>query len=209
MAEFTPFWEQPSHPGLIRVVKGSRPYTAAAYSLVSLPAGAHFAAITTATSVPHTTYTSVATGSDSRIELNSDLVYCNHSCRPSLVFDMTRFEVRVADDRPLGVGDALTFFYPSTEWDMVQPFSCECGAGDGVCLKRVAGASAIDPEVLLARWWLNEHVRALATEKKKKTAMMRTTMMRTSRGLADATTAGGAGGEAVTAAAAEGPMAAV
>ncbi|KAF4503946.1 hypothetical protein G6O67_008574 [Ophiocordyceps sinensis] len=55
-------------------------------------------------------------------------VYCNHSCSPSLVFDMTRFEVRVSGHGPLSVGDALTFFYPSTEWRMVQPFGCECGA---------------------------------------------------------------------------------
>lgn len=165
MAEFTPFWEQPSHPGLIQVVKGNRPYTSAAYSLVSLPPGALFAHITTATTVAHTTYTSVATGSDSRIELNSDLVYCNHSCQPSLVFDMARLEVRVSDDRPLRPGDALTFFYPSTEWDMVQPFQCECGADDGVCLGRIAGASVVEPELLLAHWWLNEHVRALVADK--------------------------------------------
>ncbi|GJN81944.1 hypothetical protein PLIIFM63780_005480 [Purpureocillium lilacinum] len=165
MAEFTPFWEQPSHPGLIQVVKGNRPYTSAAYSLVLLPPGALFAHITTATTVAHTTYTSVATGSDSRIELNSDLVYCNHSCQPSLVFDMARLEVRVSDDRPLRPGDALTFFYPSTEWDMVQPFRCECGADDGVCLGRVAGASVVEPQLLMARWWLNEHVRDLVADK--------------------------------------------
>ena len=47
------------------------------------------------------------------IELHSDLVFCNHSCRPTLVFDMAKLEVRVADDRPLSVGDDLTFFYPT------------------------------------------------------------------------------------------------
>ncbi|KAB8242433.1 hypothetical protein BDV35DRAFT_366204 [Aspergillus flavus] len=57
---------------------------------------------------------------------------------------MTRFEVRVSDDRPLTVGDELTFFYPSTEWTMVQPFQCGCGAGLRRCLGRVAGASQID-----------------------------------------------------------------
>ena len=28
--------------------------------------------------------------------------------------------------RGIGVGDDLTFFYPSTEWEMAQPFQCTC-----------------------------------------------------------------------------------
>ncbi|OGM49267.1 galactose-proton symport [Aspergillus bombycis] len=157
MAEFIPRWQQPSHPDRLLVVKGDQPYTSSARSLVSLPAGAVFAKITTATPGDHDTYTSVATGIGSRIELNSDLVYCNHSCAPSLVFDMTRFEVRVAEDRPLAVGDELTFFYPSTEWAMVQPFQCACGAGLGKCLGRIAGASQIHSSVL-REYWLNTHI---------------------------------------------------
>lgn len=146
------------------MVNSERAFHAAAQSLISLPAGALFTKITTATPVERTTYTSVATGKDTRVELNSDLVYCNHSCSPSLVFDMVRFEVRVADDRPLRAGDALTFFYPSSEWHMVQPFSCECGAGDK-CLGFIAGSSKVDLSVL-AHYWLNEHIREMADEKR-------------------------------------------
>ncbi|PHH66653.1 hypothetical protein CDD81_6490 [Ophiocordyceps australis] len=163
MAEFTPFWQQPSHPERIKLVKGQQAYHSAVYSLVSLPAGALFAKITTATPVSHTTYTSVATGNDTRIELNSDLVYCNHSCAPSLIFDMTRFEVRVAPDRPLKAGDMLTFFYPSTEWQMVQPFDCECGAGEK-CLGFISGSANVDSSVL-SRYWLNQHIRQLMADK--------------------------------------------
>jgi hypothetical protein len=157
MSESIPTWKQPSHPDLIKVVKGDKPYQAAAYSLVQLPAGSLFAKITTATSVPHDTYTSVSDGPGSRIELNSDLVYCNHSCDPSLVFDMKRFEVRVVDHRDLSPGDALTFFYPSSEWEMVQPFQCECGAGREICLGLIAGAFKLDASVL-RRYWLNDHI---------------------------------------------------
>ncbi|KJZ72706.1 hypothetical protein HIM_07898 [Hirsutella minnesotensis 3608] len=163
MTEFTPFWQQPSHPNRIRVVKGDQPYCSAAFSLVSLPPGTLFAKITTATPVDHTTYTSVATGRSSCIELNSDLVYCNHSCKPSLVFDMTRFEVRVAPERPLKVGDALTFFYPASEWFMVQPFRCECGANED-CLRLIAGSSKIEPSIL-EKYWLNDHIRELLADK--------------------------------------------
>lgn len=164
MTEFTPTWQQPSHPDRLKVAKGDRPYSSAAYSLISLPAGALFAKISTATSAPADTYTSVGDGVNSRIELNSDLVYCNHSCDPSLVFDMANMEVRVADNRPLHVGDALTFFYPSSEWDMVQPFQCECGSGPGKCLGRIAGASKMDPQVLAA-FWLNNHIVNQLSEK--------------------------------------------
>ncbi|PHH66333.1 hypothetical protein CDD82_1551 [Ophiocordyceps australis] len=163
MAQFIPFWQQPSHPDRLNVVKSEQAYHSAAYSLISLPAGALFAKITTAIPVSHTTYTSVATGVDTRIELNSDLVYCNHSCAPSLVVDMACFEVRVAPDRPLEVGDALTFFYPSTEWQMVQPFHCECDAG-GKCLGFISGSANIDSSVL-ARYWLNDHIRQLMADK--------------------------------------------
>ncbi|KAJ6076958.1 hypothetical protein N7499_008939 [Penicillium canescens] len=158
---------QPSHPGRLRVLKGDQPFQSSAQSLIALPAGALFAKITTAIPVgDQRTYTSVATGRNSQIELNSDLVFCNHSCKPSLVFDMKRFEVRVVDDRPLEVGDDLTFFYPSSEWEMVQPFQCQCNAGASHCLGLISGASQIEPSVL-HRYWLNDHIRQLVAEERE------------------------------------------
>ena len=70
---------------------------------------------------------------------------------------MKAFEVRVARDRPLTAGDELTFFYPSTEWDMAQPFTCSCGAPDGRCKGWIAGASRLGKEKLQG-YWLNEHI---------------------------------------------------
>lgn len=69
---------------------------------------------------------------------------------------MGRLEVRVADNRDLHAGDALTFFYPSSEWHMVQPFDCTCGTQK--CLGRITGSSAIEPNVL-ARYWLNDNIK--------------------------------------------------
>ena len=77
------------------------------------------------------------------INLNSDLLYANHSCTPSLVFDTGRMEARVVADRPLRAGDELTFFYPSTEWEMDRPFRCRCGAGKGKCLGWIDGAKVL------------------------------------------------------------------
>jgi len=148
---------QPTHPDLISVEKGVGEFSARAVSLQSLPAGALFAKITGSTRTGQRTYASVQTGESSDIELNSDLVYSNHSCDPSTVFDMAKMEVRVVEGRPLEKGQDITFFYPSTEWDMAQPFECNCGAGNGVCIGTVRGAKYLSDEVL-RRYWLNPHI---------------------------------------------------
>jgi hypothetical protein len=95
------------------------------------------------------------------IELCSDLVYCNHSCSPSLEFDMSKFEVRVARNRPWQWETNLTFFYPSTEWDMVQPFCCICGTER--CLGLITSSENIAPAVR-QQYWLNPHVEDLAAK---------------------------------------------
>ncbi|KAL2819724.1 D-isomer specific 2-hydroxyacid dehydrogenase [Aspergillus granulosus] len=151
-----------THPGLVRVVRSAKAFASGAYSEVSLPAGSLFAKITTAT--PGTkAYTSVQTGRDSHIELNSDLVFCNHSCTPSLNFDMHRMEVRVVEERPLNAGDALTFFYPSSEWEMDQPFQCTCGSGDK-CKGLIEGAKKMSRRDLEG-YWLNPHIEELLRER--------------------------------------------
>jgi len=48
--------------------------------------------------------------------------------------------------KSLKPGDELTFFYPSTEWEMVQPFSCQCGNPD--CLQVIMGAAHLSTETL-------------------------------------------------------------
>lgn len=152
----------PTHPDRLRVNRSTKAFGSGASSLLDLPAGAVFAPINTATPGKKA-YTTVQTGVDSHIELHSDLVYCNHSCAPTLVFDMARMEVRVVDDRPLTVGDALTFFYPSTEWEMDQPFQCTCGAGE--CRGWISGAKTMSSEELEG-YWLNGHIVQLLKQQK-------------------------------------------
>jgi hypothetical protein len=152
----------PTHPDRLHVNRSTEAFGSGAESLVDLPAGALFAKIT-GTTPGKKAYTSVQTGRDSHIELNSDLVYCNHSCAPSVVFDMARMEVRVVDEKPLKKGDALTFFYPSTEWDMDQAFTCTCGAND--CKGWISGAKTMPLEALEG-YWLNEHITELLKERK-------------------------------------------
>ncbi|KAI9848478.1 MAG: hypothetical protein M1838_000522 [Thelocarpon superellum] len=154
----------PSHPSLIEVIRRPGAFTSGAFSLVSLPPGALFARITTATPAPAKAYTSVQISPTEHVELNSDLVYCNHSCEPTVVFDMSQMAVRVVPDRPLKIGDPLTFFYPSTEWNMAQPFTCTCGTV--ACKGWIQGAERMPQEVLDA-YWLNPHIEALLAAREK------------------------------------------
>jgi hypothetical protein len=156
-----------THPDLIKVNKSAEPFASGNISLVDRPAGTHFASIKNATPAARH-YTTVQTSANTHISLNSDLVYCNHSCAPTLIFDMNKFEVRVVDDRPLKAGDPLTFFYPSTEWDMEQPFDCHCGGAEGwPCKGKIQGAKFLSDEDLKG-YWLNKHIKELLAERASK-----------------------------------------
>jgi hypothetical protein len=65
-------------------------------------------------------YSTVQISETKHIELNSDLVFMNHSCDPSTLMDVDRMVVIATRD--IAAGDELTFFYPSTEWDMGKIF---------------------------------------------------------------------------------------
>ena len=78
----------------------------------------------------------------------------NHSCAPTAIVDTTKMEVRAA--KPIMQGTPVTFFYPSTEWDMAQPFDCNCGEKE--CLGTVSGAKHI-PRHILRKYVLNQHIK--------------------------------------------------
>lgn len=91
------------------------------------------------------TYLTVQVGDDKHITLQPEfLQYINHSCDPSAFFDTTTMQLVCLKD--LEPGDEVTFFYPSTEWEMSQPFDCHCGSPE--CLRTISGASQIPGEVL-------------------------------------------------------------
>lgn len=154
--------ENPPLASRLHVQRSEKAFGSRAVSLVNLPAGNLFARITTATPATKA-YSSVQISENDHIELNSDLVYCNHSCDPSLIFDMSKFEIRVAADRDLKKGDVLTFWYPSSEWDMAQPFDCSCGTDR--CQGRISGAKDMDLAVL-REYWLNEHIERMLAARK-------------------------------------------
>ncbi|HEY5811540.1 MAG TPA: SET domain-containing protein-lysine N-methyltransferase, partial [Terrimicrobiaceae bacterium] len=81
------------------------------------------------------------------------LAKLNHSCEPSLVVDTIKKECRAARD--IQPGDELSFFYPSTEWTMDQPFSCTCSSAN--CIGTVEGAAFLKAR-RLKKYWLNRHI---------------------------------------------------
>lgn len=83
-----------------------------------------------------------------------ELEFTNHSCDPNIFFDTSHMLVRSL--RPIAAGEELRFFYPSTEWEMAEPFYCHCGASQ--CLGRVAGASQMPPHVMAA-YQLSDFIR--------------------------------------------------
>ena len=80
----------------------------------------------------------------------------NHSCDPNVILD-TENLLMVAR-RDIAKGEELSFFYPSTEWEMDAPFICLCGASN--CIHVVAGARFL-PLSTLENHYLNRHIREM------------------------------------------------
>jgi len=131
-------------------------------SRVSLPAGSLFTPITTATPADTKRWSTVQTARNTHIELNSALLYMNHSCAPSLEVDVKEMVVRVSRERDLKAGDDLTFFYPTSEWEFDAPFECLCA--EKGCLGQVRGARFIEGGDA-KRWWFNEHILEMMKER--------------------------------------------
>jgi hypothetical protein len=101
-----------------------------------------FSAMTTQESA---TYLTIQIGLNTHITLFPEfLQYVNHSCDPNIFFDTTLMELIAL--KAIQPGDELCFFYPSTEWEMAQPFLCRCGNTD--CLQFIEGAANMSPEIL-------------------------------------------------------------
>jgi hypothetical protein len=100
---------------------------------------------------------SIQVGPTTHVEDESGLAFLRHSCAPNVVVDTSALHMVFAL-RDIAAGEELTCFYPSTEWDMVRPFVCECGAPQ--CVRFVAGARYLCADVL-GRYFVNAHIRRL------------------------------------------------
>jgi len=101
---------------------------------------------------------------DADLHIMDDLLASmNHSCSPSAYIDVTNRQVIATRD--LKTGDEITFFYPSTEWVMVQPFECHCGSLN--CCQMIKGARNMPTDVM-NNYYLSPYIRQQLEAQTKK-----------------------------------------
>lgn len=98
---------QASHSNLLKVVRTSGRFATYASSLIALPAGAPFCELITRP-VDDVSYDTLQISKHKHVRLDSDLLYLNHSCDPSLELDTEIMLVRVARKKPLKVGRLIS-----------------------------------------------------------------------------------------------------
>ncbi|UKZ46773.1 hypothetical protein TrVGV298_000983 [Trichoderma virens] len=137
-----PSWKQPSHPDVQQVVVSGADFMTKSLSKVTVPPFGLFVKLEfpPCTLANEPTYATVQMGKDEHLNLNSDLLYINHSCEPSLHFDMRNMKI-VAGPKGLKPGDELT----------------------PTCKKIITGAKDM-PSQLLDGLWLNDHIHELLDE---------------------------------------------
>jgi hypothetical protein len=101
------------------------------------------------------TYLTIQIGDGKHITLEpSFLQYVNHSCDPNVFFDIHGMKLLALKE--IHPGDELRFFYPSTEWNMAQPFQCSCGSPR--CIGTIQGARYL-PTNRINEYRLSEFIR--------------------------------------------------
>ncbi len=134
-----------SNNGFAEVWKNQQSGQQSLHATVSFNAGDVICSFHAGTISNKVTYLTVQVDEDKHITLQPEfLQYINHSCSPTVFFDTTLMQLVCLSE--VNPGDEFTFFYPSTEWEMVQPFACYCGSSN--CLSVIQGASHIKDEVL-------------------------------------------------------------
>ena len=108
------------------------------HAVVPIKNGEVFSSFRAGNRLSYPTRFTVQLGEDEHIELQpAFLQFINHSCKPNLFFDTQSMQVVCIDN--IKIGDELTYFYPSTEWIMEEPFTCRCGFEH--CLGEIKGAA--------------------------------------------------------------------
>jgi hypothetical protein len=124
-------------------------------SLKHIPINSVLHTFTAKEYVDNPTYLSVQVDEDKHILLSPEfLQYINHSCEPNTFFNTQTWEVVAIRD--IKENEEITFFYPSTEWEITQPFECFCQTES--CLGKIQGASQLNNTVI-NKYRLAEHIK--------------------------------------------------
>lgn len=152
-----PLVSKPSHPELVEIDIQEGSFQSALLAKKSFKKGDRIVTLSQCIFDMPKRYTSVQYSETDHFELNNEFVYMNHSCSPSVALnDSNKDDMHVFALEDIAAGQPLTFFYPSTEWDMDQPFDCSC-ASKG-CLGTVKGAKYIALDELKNRGFINDHI---------------------------------------------------
>lgn len=92
-------------------------------------------------------FTTVQIEDYGHMKFENEFEYMNHSCDPTAALVITvqpsgEAHLNIKVLKKITPGDDITFFYPSTEWVMDEPFQCWCKSEN--CVKNVQGAKFID-----------------------------------------------------------------
>ncbi|KAM3555798.1 hypothetical protein MY1884_005397 [Beauveria asiatica] len=166
MAPLTPHWQQPSHPKIQEVViVNETEFTTKSLSRVALAPFALFARFdfppcTEAAEPTECPLPAARVDSPPALEL----MHVERGSRSEVEQGRCitpQCEIIIAGANGLQPGDELTFFYPSTEWEMAQPFQCLCGTP--TCRGTIDGAKKMT-SAQLDGLWLAKHIRELRAE---------------------------------------------
>ena len=115
----------------------------ALFATQSFQPGAVIADFSAGTIAAEPTYLTVQVGIGKHITLQPEfLQYINHSCEPNVFFNTTTMQLVALKE--IRVEEEMTFFYPSTEWQMTQSFNCYCG--HAACIGDIRGAAFLSKE---------------------------------------------------------------
>jgi hypothetical protein len=106
------------------------------------------------------TQQSIQINAHQHIIQDSLFLYLNHSCNPTVFVDTVALSIYALVD--IYPQQELTFFYPATEWQMAEPFYCQCG--DEHCLGVINGAANLC-KTQLKRYKINPHIVAMLSHK--------------------------------------------
>ena len=117
----------------------------ALFALRSYQPGELIATFSAGTIAAEPTYLTLQVGNRKHITFQPEfLQYINHSCEPNVFMNTTTMEVIAVKE--IQAEEEMTFFYPSTEWKMTQPFHCYCGHPN--CIGEIKGAAFLSADAI-------------------------------------------------------------
>ena len=140
----TPTYRLISDHGIAQVRQSLINQQNALYAQRSFQPGEIIAEFSAGTIAADPTYLTVQVDIGKHITLQPEfLQYINHSCDPNVFFDTSLMKLVAL--REIQTAEEMTFFYPSTEWEMTQTFGCYCGSAH--CIGEIRGAAFLSEDV--------------------------------------------------------------